>query len=175
MPVQRSIVITGFMGSGKTCVANALAKLLRCSAVDLDNEITRREGRTPAELITQTGEATFREIESAVLRNVLERGPQIVALGGGAWTIAANRTLITEFNGFSIWLDVPFERCWRRIDAAGSNRPLAPDRQTAKALYDLRRPLYELAALRMEARDVNAEELARRVVGALPKNVAPQS
>ena len=172
MPVTRSIVITGFMGSGKTSVAEALAELVRCSAIDLDTEITRQEGRTPAQLITENGDADFRKIETSVLRQVLARGAPIIALGGGAWTISKNRDLLKEFNAFSVWLDVPFGDCWKRIAATRINRPLAPDRKKAKALYDFRRPLYELAELRVEvSREMNAEELARQIVAGLPNDV----
>src|SRR5215813_8974083 len=172
MTGTRSIVITGFMGSGKTSVAEALAKLVRCPVMDLDTEITQQEGRTPAQLISETGEANFRKIETAVLRQVLERGAPIIALGGGAWTISENRDLLKKFNAISVWLDVPFGDCWKRIVTTRINRPLAPDRKRAKALYDLRRPLYELADIRVEvSKGMHAEELARLIGGGLPKDL----
>jgi shikimate kinase len=161
---QRPVVITGFMAAGKTSVARALAGQLRCAATDLDEKITSVAQRTPGELITQEGEAAFRHIETKALRQSLEEGARVIALGGGAWTIPDNRKLIADFDCLTVWLDTPFELCWKRIITAGADRPLARNQEQARALYHLRQPLYELAKLRIEARDdVDANELARRL------------
>jgi len=150
--MNQPIIITGFMGSGKTTLAQALARTLNCPAIDLDQFITEREGRTPKEIIEQDGESAFREVETRLLRHVLEEGlVRVIALGGGAWTLQGNRDLIAQHNGFTVWLDVPFELCWRRITVAGSDRPLAQSEEQARSLYAERRPLYELAALRVTA------------------------
>lgn len=148
MSKSRPIVIAGFMGSGKTAVAEALARRLNCSSVDLDQQITVSDGRSPKDIIVQDGEQSFREIETRRLQDVLQRNAtRVIALGGGAWTLQRNRDLIAEQGGITVWLDVPFELCWERILAAGSNRPLAPDRHRAQMLYDERRPHYALAQL----------------------------
>lgn len=150
---MRRIVIVGFMGSGKTTVAKALARRLACDVVDLDSFITKREGRSPAEIIEQDGEPAFRLVETNALRDVLNQADvRVIALGGGAWTIAVNRALVEQGKCLSVWLDVPFELCWRRITAKGkASRPLAPDHRRARALYESRRASYELAQLRVDA------------------------
>jgi shikimate kinase len=150
---MRRIVIVGFMGSGKTTVANALARQLACDFVDLDSFITKREGRTPAEIIEQDGEPAFRLVETNALHDVLEQNDaRVIALGGGAWTIEANRALVTGHNCLSVWLDAPLELCWERISASGNTiRPLAPDRESAQKLYESRWASYELAQLRIDA------------------------
>jgi len=134
--MNRRIVIIGFMGSGKTTVAQALAQRLGCEMIDLDSFITESEGRSPAGIIEEDGESAFREIETRALREVLEKTThQVIALGGGAWTIAANRALTTAHDCLSVWLDAPFELCWQRIQSGGNTvRPLAPDRESALAL-----------------------------------------
>ena len=107
--MARPIVITGFMGCGKSVVARTLAQHLNVSFVDLDESITSRTGRTPAQLITGDGELAFRRIETATLREVLHAGEEgVIALGGGAWIEAANRELINQYGCSSVWLDVPF-------------------------------------------------------------------
>jgi shikimate kinase len=148
---NRRIVIVGFMGSGKTTVADALARRLGCDSIDLDSFITERVGRSPAELIQQDGEAAFREVETQALRDALEKtSARVIALGGGAWTIEANRTLVAEHDCLSIWLDAPFEVCWERIiSSANTIRPMAPDRERAQSLFQIRRDSYELAQLRL--------------------------
>ena len=107
---NRRIVILGFMGCGKTTVAAELGRELNCSFIDLDSYILERQGRSSAEIIQYDSETTFREIETLALRDVLQqRGAHVVALGGGTWTIPANRTLIALHDCLSVWLDAPFE------------------------------------------------------------------
>src|SRR5262245_13296867 len=113
---NRRVVIVGFMGCGKTTVAKALARRLGCEMIDLDTFITEREGRSPAQIIMEDGEIPFRKTESQALRNALEIDEaRVIALGGGAWTIEANRALVAQHKGLSVWLDAPFELCWQRI------------------------------------------------------------
>jgi shikimate kinase len=163
------IVITGFMAAGKTALARALAERLGCAAVDTDESITAREGRTPAEIIDAEGEPAFRRIETRALRDALARaGPLVVALGGGAWTIQENRDLVAAAGCLALWLDAPFDLCWHRITHAADapERPLARDRARALALYDARRYSYALAPLRVAATpgkspDALAREIAK--------------
>ena len=145
------IVITGFMGSGKTRLARELAGRLNLEMIDLDDRITEREGKSPAQLIVDEGEAAFRLIESDVLRELLDTdGTHVIALGGGAWIVDANRDLIDKYNCLSVWLDAPFEVCWARIETSGDYRPLGRTREQAQALYDQRKPVYELAKIHIE-------------------------
>jgi shikimate kinase len=151
---DRRIVIIGFMGCGKTTVAEALARQLGCAMVDLDSFITDREGRSPAELIVQDSEPQFREMETRALKVVLEENAaRVIALGGGAWMIEANRALVARHDCLSLWLDAPFELCWERITASEMVRPMAPDRENARELYDSRRPAYGLAEIRIDSRE----------------------
>ena len=146
--MARPIVITGFMGCGKSKVAGALAQYLNVSMVDLDESITARTGRTPAQLIDEDGEPAFRRIETNTLREVLQSGEAgVIALGGGAWIEPANRELINEYECSSVWLDVPFEVCWARIEYAAEDRPLGRTKAQAAALYERRRPIYQLATI----------------------------
>jgi shikimate kinase len=161
MNKDRHIVIVGFMGCGKTTVAGALAQRLGRVTIDLDSFITDREDRSPAEIIEQDGEPAFRAIETLAFQNVLEKNTAgVIALGGGAWTIQANRTLAEKHDCLSVWLDAPLELCWERITAgSGAVRPLAPDRNTAKELYDDRLQSYELSDLRVVVSSDSAPEL----------------
>lgn len=149
---MKKIAITGFMGAGKTTIAEALARRLGCRTVDLDSFIAAREGLTPAQIIAQDGEAAFREIEADALRDLLlQTDAVVIALGGGTWTIAANRDLLTQHGCQTVWLAASFDLCWNRITAGGNTvRPLAPDREAARKLFERRRASYELAALKVE-------------------------
>ena len=164
---NRRIVIVGFMGCGKTAVAKELSRQLDSKFIDLDSFITERNGRSPAEIIQQDGETLFREIETLALRDVLQdRKASSIALGGGTWTIPANRTLVALHDCLSIWLDVPFEVCWHRIMTSSKTvRPLAPDRDTAWDRYQTRRADYALAERHLTVdKSDSAESLAEKIL-----------
>lgn len=168
---QQRVVLTGFMGAGKTTVAAALARQLNCRAIDLDEIISQHELRSIPALIEGDGEAQFRATEARILRVVLEnKTASIIALGGGAWTQAQNRALLAAHDCFTVWLDAPFELCWQRIIGAEDKRPLARDRRSAHRLYDERRPLYELADLRVSvSADRSADDVAVEIIQALQR------
>ena len=152
------------MGTGKTTVAHELGRKLNCLAVDLDELISRRESRSPSEIIDQDGEGEFRRIEAQLLSEVLKARGRIISVGGGAWIIAANRQLIAKRGAFTVWLDADFELCWKRIEAGSEVRPLARSREMAERLYGERRPVYQLADLRVTvAEGDSAEEIATKV------------
>ena len=170
--VPQLIIITGFMAAGKTTVAAALAQKLHCHMLDLDQSIVERAGRSIHEIIQTDGEASFRETETKALRDALEqRTACVIALGGGAWTIERNRLLIAEHLGYTVWLDAPFDLCWRRITDSEPVRPLARSKEQAHRLYNERRTLYELAAHRIEAsEDRGAEAIAAEITDAIRRN-----
>ncbi|HYP00594.1 MAG TPA: shikimate kinase [Pyrinomonadaceae bacterium] len=169
------ILLTGFMCAGKTTVARSLAARLGCDMLDTDAVVVEREGRSIEAIIDADGEARFRQLETGALRDALERRGDacVIALGGGAWTIEENRALIAAARDcLTVWLDAPFELCWRRIsDAAGEHtRPLARERERAHALYTARRSTYALAALRVQASEGrSAEDTAAEIVSLIAR------
>jgi len=159
------IVITGFMGCGKSEVARSLAQRLGLEMIDLDEFITAAVGRTPAQLIDEEGEAVFRNIEANNLANVLKTGARrVIALGGGAWIENRNRELLANAAAIGVWLDTPFEVCWTRIESATEARPLARTKNNAYDLYERRRPIYELATIKIQTRpEQNPDEIAASI------------
>ena len=153
------------MGCGKTKVARELARRLNAAMVDLDDKITKRVGRSPAQVIVGRGEAAFRVIESDTLRPVLQLGAaKVIALGGGAWIQQTNRQLIEQYGCTTVWLDAPFDLCWSRIEASQEDRPLGRTRTQALALFEKRRPVYELADIHVPIGEENLEDLVSRIV-----------
>ena len=163
--MKQTIVITGFMGCGKSQVARELARRLNVPMIDLDDRITAREGRTPAQLITEDGESVFRAIETNALLQVLQTSAAgVIALGGGAWIEDANRDLIDWYACLSVWLDTPFEVCWQRISASAEERPLGKTMEEAEARYNLRRPVYALARIHIPVYGLESvDQLVSRV------------
>ena len=174
-----SIVITGFMGCGKTEVARCLAQRLGFEMVDLDEVITKRENRTPAELISEAGEPFFRAVETHTLAALLTQDTAaVISLGGGAWIESSNRNLIAHYESTSVWLDTPFAVCWQRIEADPKDRPLGRTIQQAMELYDHRRPIYQLARIHIQVTgEETPDELAATIqseLGEVPEPRTPQ-
>ncbi|HEY6233310.1 MAG TPA: shikimate kinase [Pyrinomonadaceae bacterium] len=163
---NQQLIIVGFMGSGKTTVARKVARRLNRPLIDLDELITTSTGRSSAEIIQQDGEPSFREIETRLLGEALRENPTaVLAVGGGAWTIPENRALISKVRAQTVWLDAPFELCWKRIQSNEEMRPLAPTVEAAAQLYENRRPVYELADLRITIVDSDSiDEIAASIV-----------
>ena len=146
MNQKSRIVLTGFMGVGKSTVARFLSYLLKCKTIDLDAVIEESEKRKIAHIIETDGIIRFREIETENLQKVLrESDALIIALGGGAWTIEENRNLIKSYNLTSVWLEATFQHCWRNISLSKRVRPLAQDKKQTRQLFDERRNFYCLA------------------------------
>ena len=86
------IALTGFMGVGKSSVARHLAHMIKTRRLDLDHFIEKQENRRIAEIIDTDGIDQYRVLESKYLRLALaETHTRILSLGGGTWTIPANR------------------------------------------------------------------------------------
>jgi shikimate kinase len=143
---QSAIFLVGFMASGKSTVGPVLAAKLGRRFIDLDRVIEAKVGCAIVELIEREGEERFRELETETLREAASQGGVIIAPGGGAITGEKNRELMSRL-GVTVWLDAPFELCWRRIQNDGATRPLAPDELTAKARYEGRLALYRQASI----------------------------
>src|SRR5215469_6605668 len=97
-PAHPIVVLTGFMGSGKTSTGQALAELLGWDFVDLDHEIEIQKDSTIRALFAQKGEAEFRAIEHAALGDCVRNcdRPMVLALGGGAIVAPSNASLVRE-------------------------------------------------------------------------------
>ncbi len=136
------------MACGKSTIGPALATKLDRPFIDLDPVIEAKAGCSIAELIAREGEERFRQLETETLREAAQNSRAVIAPGGGAITRAENRQLMSQL-GITIWLDAPFELCWRRIEQDKTVRPLAPNEESARARYEQRLPLYQQALVRV--------------------------
>lgn len=158
------IVFTGFMGVGKSTVARHLAHILKCEKIDLDAFIESNEKRSIVEIINADGVERFREIEAANLEKILRTDAQIIALGGGAWTVEGNRRMIKAAGCTVIWLESSFEHCWRNIRFSKRERPLAKNKRRAEKLFEERQKIYCLADWHFIVKpELNSFELAKRI------------
>jgi shikimate kinase len=134
------------MASGKSTVGPVLAAKLDRRFIDLDRVIEAKVGCAIGEFIRREGEERFRELETETLREAASQRETIIAPGAGAITREENREMMSRL-GITVWLDAPFELCWRRIQNDGATRPLAPDEATARTRYEGRLALYRQASI----------------------------
>jgi shikimate kinase len=137
------------MGAGKTTVAAALGRRLGWRSEDVDERIEARERRSVAAIFVDKGEGYFRQVERAVLSDLLPLRNVIVATGGGTFSDPGNRATILG-DGAVAWLDLPLSRVIERIPPDG-RRPLAADLVQMEELYLRRRQAYAEAHVRIDA------------------------
>jgi shikimate kinase len=165
------IYLVGFMASGKSTIASALAARLGWRVEDIDDLIERRERRSVAEIFAQQGEAHFRAVEREMLRMTQPIRHVVVATGGGTFMDSENRAQI-NLDGVSVWLDVPLVELIPRIPLDG-RRPLASSRAELERLYAVRTETYQFAHLRVDAGGGSADAVADRILEALQQRPLP--
>jgi shikimate kinase len=162
---DKSIVMIGLMGCGKSAVGRRLAVRLGLPFVDADEEIEKAAGQSIEDIFTEHGEPYFREGERKVLARLMRSGPQVLAAGGGAFMNADTRAAIAE-RGISVWLKAELPLLVRRV-AKRNNRPLlkgGDPQAVMQKLMDVRYPTYALADLTVESRDVPHDVIVAEII-----------
>jgi shikimate kinase len=163
---DRSIVLIGMMGVGKSSIGRRLGARLGIPFVDADAEIERAAGMSIADIFARHGEDSFRSGEARVIARLLSTGPQVLATGGGAVMNPATRALI-QARGVSIWLSAEFELLLRRISKRKAERPMLQTADPAATLRELlaaREPIYAQADLTVQSRDVPHDAVVAEIV-----------
>ena len=149
---DRSIVLIGLMGVGKTTVGRRLSKALGLKFRDADEEVERAAGRTVAEIFKDFGEAAFRDGERKVIARLLEEPPMVLALGGGAFVDPETRAQVLE-KATSVWLQADIDTLFNRVSRRDT-RPLLHDpdpRGVLERLLESRTPAYAEADIHVDA------------------------
>lgn len=152
-----NIYLIGMAGSGKTTVGKALSKTLNLPFYDTDAEIEKKANKTIPEIFAIYGEDYFRDLESKVLKELSLKRGAIIATGGGIVKNDQNLFPIKS-NGKAIWIK-------RDPDSLSiSGRPLSKDKETAKRLYEERKPLYNKFADYVVENDKNIEDAVKEIL-----------
>ena len=162
---ERPLILTGFMGSGKSSVGRVLAKRLACPFIDLDNEIVVAAGRTINEIFAQDGEQAFRRQETICLEKVLQLGRSVIATGGGIVIAAENRSLMRA-RGIVVNLEVSLSQVLERLHGA-TDRPLfngSDPANSVKLLMDGRKQFYAEADIRIDTDGKSVEDVAAEIL-----------
>ncbi|CUA96807.1 shikimate kinase [Pannonibacter indicus] len=165
---NRSIVLVGIMGCGKSSVGRRLAQRLGLDFVDADTEIETAANMTISEIFALHGEPEFRRGEEKVIARLLQQGPQVLATGGGAFMSEATRNAI-KANGVSVWLRADLATVMVRVRKRPT-RPLlqnADPESTMRQLLEKREPVYALADTTVWSREVPHEVVMEDVISAV--------
>lgn len=139
----RHVLLSGFMGSGKSFYGRRLAGSLGLPFVDSDEEIVAAAGMPVPDIFAAKGEEGFRRLEQETVLKLLARSERsVLALGGGALHYGDNAQRFRK-HGYLVFVDTPFETCLSRIKG-DKNRPNAAG--DVRTLYDRRLPLYRQSA-----------------------------
>lgn len=164
------IVFTGFMGAGKTTVGELLATRLGWRFVDSDRVVEERAGMTVGEIFADQGEAAFRELEAAAIRDTARGEHVVLALGGGALERAETREFLAGMPGWRvIFLDAPLEVLLARCaeHAEGPVRPVLRDRDRLAERWKARLPWYREAHLTIETAERTPQAVVECVLAEL--------
>lgn len=167
---RRNIVFVGLMGAGKSAIGRLVAQQLKIPFADTDAEIERVSRMTIAELFAAYGEQEFRALEARVIERLLRGGPKVISTGGGAFINEATRGFIKR-GSVSLWLKADLDVLWERVNKR-DHRPLLKTenpKATLAALMDKRYPIYELADITIESRDVRKDVIVSEVLDAVSR------
>ncbi len=169
-----NIFLVGLMGSGKTTIGRALAKRLNKRFVDADHEIEARTGASIPLIFEIEGEASFRQREADVIRDLTEQQGIVLATGGGAVLNETSRRLLKE-RGIVVYLRASVSSILQRT-SHDRNRPLLQTADPKARIEELsvqRAPLYEeVAHIIVETGRPNVQSVVQNILAQLEKNAA---
>ena len=161
---MRNVILTGFMGSGKSTVGQCLAKRLGSRYVDLDALIVSRAGASINDIFARNGEPYFRQLETEAIRSISACKGLVVSTGGGAVISPLNRELL-HAAGVVVHLTASIEEIAARL-ASDTERPLLREGRSPERLAALlaeREPMYADADLRIDTTGKSVEDVVAEI------------
>ena len=161
MNSDRNIVITGFMGTGKTTVGRLVAEKLNRPFIDTDEEIVHRTGRTIPDIFAHDGESNFRHIERRMCRFLAAQQGYVVATGGGMLVDESNLDVMLA-SGLVVCLNAAPETILQRLKNDPIERPLL--KGDWRALLEKRREAYASIPNQIDTTGKTPDEIAGEIV-----------
>lgn len=171
---MKNIILTGFMGTGKTSVGKRLAKELNLKFIDTDVLIEKEAGICINEIFARFGEAYFRRLESKVINEVSSDENMIIATGGGA-VINPTNLLVLKKNGMLICLTASIDVILSRI-GSGDERPLISEgdkKETISNLLKVREPFYKKADFIVDTTTKSIKEVVKEILKIVETSLSP--
>jgi shikimate kinase len=167
------LILTGFMGAGKSTVGPILAEELGWKFVDLDNVIETSSQQTVAEIFRDFGEADFRQRERQAVLKLIGEEKIVLALGGGTIEDEATRSLLIRSPGNCVvFLHAELPELLARCTVEGKTRPLLAAPESLEDRHNRRLPLYRAAHITVTTTGLAPEEIATRVLAELNRRAS---
>lgn len=147
------VIITGYMGAGKTTVGKALSRELGLPFYDLDRYIETRMHKSIPEIFAERGEDGFRKIEHNMLHEVAEFEDVIISCGGGTPCFFDNMDYMNE-NGDTVYLEAPVDVIWKHIHMGKTIRPLLQGKEDKEAISFITRQLKERETFYLKSKHI---------------------
>ena len=173
---QRSIVLIGLMGAGKTTIGRRLASMLKLPFNDADHEIETAAGCSIAEFFERFGEQAFRDGERRVIARLLDGPRHVLATGGGAFMAAETRALIRD-KGLSVWLRADLDLLMERVSRR-QTRPLLKNsdpRGVMERLIAERYPVYAEADITIDSTAGPHDSIVAEIIKVLKQHAAART
>jgi len=163
--LEKSLVLTGMMGVGKSTIGRIIAKRLKVKFIDVDKIIERNEKKSIKRIFEDNGEEYFRKLEKKITFKILKKKKKVIALGGGAFMNNEIREKILN-SCKSVWLKVDLEKLIKRYKN-NNRRPLLNKKKldtSVKKIYQSRKKIYSLANFKINCDNMNKTQIVEKIL-----------
>ena len=163
--MEKSLVLTGMMGVGKTTIGKLLAKRLKVKFIDVDKIIERNEKKSIKRIFEDNGEKYFRKLEEKITLKIIKKKKSVIALGGGAFMYNDIREKVLN-SCTSVWLKVSLNKLIKRYKT-NNRRPLLNKKRLdidVRKIYQLRKKIYSLANFKISCDNMNKTQIVEKIL-----------
>ncbi|MBY0402839.1 MAG: shikimate kinase [Cyanobacteria bacterium] len=170
MPKTKCIILTGYMGAGKSTIGYLLADKMKCRFVDTDRLLVKQFQKPITRIFEEDGEPAFRKAEFDLLKKLVKQQNIVISTGGG--TLAQEETFQLAFgSGIVVYLQAPVEVLFERAIFSRKDRPIlnVPDTETVfKTKFSEREHYYNQAHLCVSTHQRNTSEVVHEILDRYP-------
>ena len=163
--MNKSLVLTGMMGVGKSTIGRLIAKRLKIKFIDVDKVIEKKEKKTIKRIFEDNGEKYFRNLEEKTTLKILKNNRSVIALGGGAFINNDIRQKVLS-SCVSVWLKVDLDKLIKRYNK-NDRRPLLDKKKLntdVKRIYQSRKKIYSLANFKINCDNIDKIKIVQKIL-----------
>ena len=163
--MNKSLVLTGMMGVGKSTIGRLIAKRLKIKFIDVDKIIEKKEKKTIKRIFEDNGEKYFRKLEEKTTLKILKNNRSVIALGGGAFINKEIRQKVLS-SCLSVWLKVDLDKLIKRYNK-NDRRPLLDKKKLntdVKRIYQSRKKIYSLANFKINCDNIDKIKIVQKIL-----------
>ena len=163
--MNKSLVLTGMMGVGKSTIGRLIAKRLKIKFIDVDKVIEKKEKKTIKRIFEDHGEKYFRKLEEKTTLKILKNNRSVIALGGGAFINKEIRQKVLS-SCLSVWLKVDLDKLIKRYNK-NDRRPLLDKKKLntdVKRIYQSRKKIYSLANFKINCDNIDKIKIVQKIL-----------